>query len=169
MAPGRRQFSPGWRDDHAAEPAQDLQTLDFLEEELVPRTTAVSAGEVIVHKQVVTEMRTLLVPVRREVVQVYRQRPSGRPVGSPGAPMEVSPPAVETTGTDIVWDAREEEEVSRPSELVRPRKSVETEPVSTNVQLQHEDVRIEREPVSGREVTGEHAFGEHEHEVVLNS
>ncbi|MBJ7603105.1 MAG: DUF2382 domain-containing protein [Candidatus Dormibacteraeota bacterium] len=58
--------------------------------------------------------------------------------------------------------------VRRPSELVRLNKRVETEPVSTNVGLEHEDVRIERQPLDERATAGQHEFGEQQHEVVLH-
>ncbi len=40
------------------------------------------------------------------------------------------------------------DKVRRPSELVRLRKRVETEPVSTSVELEREEARVVREPVS---------------------
>jgi uncharacterized protein (TIGR02271 family) len=50
---------------------------------------------------------------------------------------------------------------------VRLRKWVETEPVSAEVELQHETARVTREPVN--EVAGEHAFEEQEIEVPLHA
>ncbi|MDQ6898028.1 MAG: PRC and DUF2382 domain-containing protein [Candidatus Dormibacteraeota bacterium] len=60
------------------------------------------------------------------------------------------------------------DKVRRPSELVRLNKRVETAPVSTNVGLEHEDARIEREPLDERAPSGQHEFGEQQHEVVLH-
>ncbi len=60
------------------------------------------------------------------------------------------------------------DKVRRPSELVRLNKRVETGPVSTNVGLEHEEVRIERQPLDERAPAGQHEFGEQQHEVVLH-
>ncbi len=78
---------------------------------------------------------------------------------------DASPEAVDAgTGADRLAEAsegvqRHEEElriskVRRPSELVRLHKWVETEPVSTSVELEHEEARIVREPVSESEAGG---------------
>jgi stress response protein YsnF len=50
--------------------------------------------------------------------------------------------------------------VRRPSELVRLHRSVETEPVSTSVELEHEEARIVREPVSESEAGAGRRIGE---------
>jgi stress response protein YsnF/sporulation protein YlmC with PRC-barrel domain len=50
--------------------------------------------------------------------------------------------------------------VRRPSELVRLHKWVETKPVSTSVELEHEEARIVREPVSEREPASQRQIGE---------
>ncbi len=56
----------------------------------------------------------------------------------------------------------------RPSELVRLRKTVVTEPVAQTVPLQHEEVRVEREPILDAEGAAEATIGEEEHEVTLS-
>ncbi len=68
--------------------------------------------------------------------------------------------------------------VRRPSELVRLKKRVVTEPVQVTVPVQREEVRIEREAItdanraeamSGAEITeAEHAVTLHEEEVVVD-
>ncbi|MBJ7596910.1 MAG: photosystem reaction center subunit H [Candidatus Nephthysia bennettiae] len=50
--------------------------------------------------------------------------------------------------------------IRRPSELVRLHKWVETEPVSTSVELEHEEARIVREPVIENEAGGGGRIGE---------
>jgi stress response protein YsnF len=50
--------------------------------------------------------------------------------------------------------------VRRPSELVRLHRWVETEPVSTSVELEHEEARIVREPVSEGEAGGRRRIGD---------
>jgi uncharacterized protein (TIGR02271 family) len=58
--------------------------LQLREEELVARKRSVQAGEVEIHTEVVSEQRTLEVPVRREEVTIERhavdRRPSDRPI-----------------------------------------------------------------------------------------
>jgi stress response protein YsnF/sporulation protein YlmC with PRC-barrel domain len=93
---------------------------------------------------------------------------------------ETRPPGVGDSGTraDRLMEAskgvqRHEEElkvgkVRRPSELVRLHKWVETEPVSTSVELEHEEARIVREPVNESEAgTGRRIGEEGELEVKL--
>jgi uncharacterized protein (TIGR02271 family) len=57
--------------------------------------------------------------------------------------------------------------VRRPSEVVRLRKRVETEPISTGVELEREEVRVVREPVSEGETAGGRIGEEAELEVQL--
>ena len=57
--------------------------------------------------------------------------------------------------------------VRRPSELVRLRKTVETEPVSTDVEVEREEARVVREPVSGTERATGQAFKDDVQEVQL--
>ncbi len=88
-----------------------------------------------------------------------------------GAPQ---PPARGATGAE--GDAamtRSEEQVRvgtmrRPSELVRLHKTVVTEPVSQTVPLQHEEVRVEREPITDAEGISGGEIAEEEHEVTLS-
>ena len=117
MAPrADRIAGAGWTGRSDPQPAEDLQALDFLEEEAVPRTTTVTNGEVVIRKYVVTETRTVQVPVRREVVQVYRLGPSGEPVQPAPQAMGPTRPPVESTELEpggVIWDSDEEEEVAR--------------------------------------------------------
>src|SRR5262249_30079252 len=57
------------------------KTLQLHEEELRPRKQPVEKGEVRVRKEVVTEHKTVDVPVRREEVVIER-RPAGRKAGA---------------------------------------------------------------------------------------
>ncbi len=64
---------------------RDGQTLPLAEEELQPRRSVVQVGEVVVRKVVITEMRTLEVPVRREEIVVERavlNEPLAAPAGN---------------------------------------------------------------------------------------
>jgi uncharacterized protein (TIGR02271 family) len=99
-----------------------------------------------------------------------RRSPNGSPAGS------------SERGTDDDAMTRSEEElqvgtVRRPSELVRLKKRVVTEPQQVTVPVQREEVVIERESItdanraqamSGAEISeGEHAVTLHEEEVVV--
>ena len=68
--------------------AQSEQTLRLREEELEARRRTVEAGEVEIRKEVVTETRTVEVPVRRE--QLVIERRDGR--GTVGEPIRVTLP-----------------------------------------------------------------------------
>ena len=76
-----------------------------------------------------------------------------------------------STAGEPVVERHEEQlrvgKVRRPSELVRLRKRVEVEPVSTSVELEREEVRVVREPVGESEMRGQHHIAEAEQEVVL--
>jgi stress response protein YsnF len=123
-----------------------LQTLEFLEEEVVPRTTTVDTGEVVVRKHVVTEMRTVQVPVRREVVQVYRLGPAGEPVEATAQPTGQTRPSAESFATEpggVIWDSTEEEEVVRLPLL-------EEEAVVTTRLVVREEVVVRRLRYRGR-------------------
>jgi stress response protein YsnF len=99
---------------------------------------------------------------------------SGRPPAAESTGTEyraASPEAVDPrTRADKLAEAsegvqRHEEElrinkVRRPSELVRLHKWVETEPVSTSVELEHEEARIVREPVRESEPGSQRQIGE---------
>jgi uncharacterized protein (TIGR02271 family) len=66
-------------------PAEDARTLQLREEELVARKQTVETGAVELRTDVVSEERTLQVPVTREEVTIDRhavdRRPSDRPIG----------------------------------------------------------------------------------------
>ncbi len=141
MAPRADKIPPaGWAEPARSEAGGELQTLAFLEEELVPRTTAVSRGEIIVRKHVVTEMRAVQVPVRREVVEVYRRGPGGDPVQPTEQTVGPSGLPSEPTSTDaggVIWDSEPEEEVNRLPLL-------EEEPVITTRLVVREEVIVRR-------------------------
>jgi uncharacterized protein (TIGR02271 family) len=102
--------------------ADEVRTLQLKEERLHARKTPVKTGEVKVRKNVVTEHRTLEVPVRREEVVVERRSVGGRRATS---------------------DLREGEEVRIP--VRSERVKVEKEPVVT------EEVRVGKRTVTDTE------------------
>jgi uncharacterized protein (TIGR02271 family) len=61
------------------------RTVELREEELQARKESVQAGEVEIRKDVVSEQRTMEVPVTREEVEIERRpadrRPADRPIG----------------------------------------------------------------------------------------
>jgi uncharacterized protein (TIGR02271 family) len=65
--------------------AEQGRTVELREEELRARKTPVQAGEVGLHKEVVSEQKTMDVPVTREEAVVERRpvdrRPADRPIG----------------------------------------------------------------------------------------
>jgi len=130
----------GWVEPARREAGGELETLSFLEEELVPRTNAVSRGEVIVRKHVVTEMRAVQVPVRREVVEVYRRGPDGDPVEPSEQTVAPSKLPSEPTSAEaggVIWDSEPEEEIDRLPLL-------EEEPVITTRLVVREEVVVRR-------------------------
>jgi uncharacterized protein (TIGR02271 family) len=91
----------------------------------------------------------------------YSEAPSdsGLPTGAPDVDTNVDTAgARDTSGpnTDSAVTRSEERlnlsTVRRPSQLVRLRKTIETENVSTTVPVEHEVVRIEREPITDANV-----------------
>lgn len=115
------------------------QTIEVREEELHARTRPVEAGEVRVRKEVITEHKTIDVPVEREEVVIERHAPaSGQRVASgdlrPGEEIRI-PVKEEQVIVDKQAVVKEEVTVGK-------RKVRETEHVSGEVRK--EQVRIER-------------------------
>ncbi len=101
-----------------ARTGQSEERVQLREEELRPRTETVEAGEVRVRKDVVTEQRTMDVPVTHEEAVVERRPVEPRPARS---------------------DIGEDEEIRVP--LQEERVRVEKEPVVT------EEVAVGKQPV----------------------
>jgi uncharacterized protein (TIGR02271 family) len=83
-----------WDDHDRFDTDTEGDTLQLKEEELVAQKRTVESGRVEVEKDVVTEHRTLDVPVTREEVVVERRpvdrRPSDRPIGEGGEEIDVT-------------------------------------------------------------------------------
>ncbi|MBJ7607995.1 MAG: YsnF/AvaK domain-containing protein [Candidatus Dormibacteraeota bacterium] len=87
----------------------------------------------------------------------------GRPVPTTGATGAESDASITRSEEQMRVGA-----MRRPSELVRLRKTVVTEPVSETIPLQREEVRVEREPITeGGAVPGAE-ISEQVHEVTLS-
>jgi len=118
---------------------QDQGTMQLREEELVPRKERVETGQVQIGKEIVTEQRTLDVPVTREEVTIERhpvdRRPTERPIDEHGQTIEVP---VREEQVQLEKKAVVYEEVG-----VEKREVQETQVVSGTVR--REEARIERE------------------------
>jgi len=124
----------------AATPAaMGEQTVQLREEELQARKQTVQAGEVSIGKEVVSEQRTLEVPVTREEVFVERHavehRPADRPIDDRGDTIEV-PVREEQVSLEKRPVVYEEVEVGK-------KQIEETQQVSGTVR--REEARIDRE------------------------
>jgi uncharacterized protein (TIGR02271 family) len=119
--------------------AEGEQTVQLREEELQARKQTVQTGEVAVGKEVVSEQRTLEVPVTREEVFVERHpvepRPSDRPIDERAETIEV-PVREEQVSLEKRAVVYEEVEVGK-------QHVQETQQVSGTVR--REEARIERE------------------------
>ncbi len=80
----------------------------------------------------------------------------------------------EATDSDATMTRSEERmrvgTMRRPSELVRLRKTVVTEPVSETIRLQREELRVQREPIAAGDVDSTSStaeISEEEHEITL--
>ncbi len=115
------------------------QTVQLREEELHARKQTVQTGQVTLGKEVVSEQRTLEVPVTREEVFVERHpvehRPSDRPIEERGETIEV-PVREEQVSADKRAVVYEEVEVGK-------QEVQETQQVSGTVR--REEARIDRE------------------------
>jgi uncharacterized protein (TIGR02271 family) len=117
---------------------EDERTLELREEELRARKEMVEAGEVGLHKEVVSEQKTMDVPVTREEAYVERRpvdrQPADRPIGE-GETIKVPlrEERVEVEKRPVVY---EEVEVGK-------RPVQETRQVSDTVR--REEVRLDRE------------------------
>jgi uncharacterized protein (TIGR02271 family) len=109
----------------------------------------------------------------------YSEAPSdsGLPGGGAPAPQGRGPVGNDVSGpeTDEAMTRSEEElrvgTARRPSGLVRLKKSISTEQVSTTVPVQREEARIEREPITEANVGAAMRGGdltEEEHELTLS-
>jgi len=117
----------------------DERTLQLREEELRANKQSVEAGAVRLRKEVVSEQRTVEVPVTREEVYIERQavdhRPADRPIGESGETLRV-PVRHEEVSVEKRAVVTEEIEIGK-------RAVQETEHVSGTVR--REELRVERE------------------------
>jgi uncharacterized protein (TIGR02271 family) len=115
------------------------RTMQLREEELHAHKTPVQTGEVAVHKEVVTEHKTIDVPVMREEVVIERRPASGHSTtsGQIGAGGELRIPVKEEK-VNVNKETVVKEEVS-----IGKRQVHDTEKVSGNVRK--EQIRVEKD------------------------
>jgi uncharacterized protein (TIGR02271 family) len=116
---------------HASRTAEGAERIQLREEELQAHKQLVETGEVRVRKEVVTEHRTIEVPVQREEVVIERQAPTGEPVEEIRIP--VSEEQVTVEKRPVV-----KEEVTVGKRVVQGTEQVGGE-------VRREEVRVERE------------------------
>lgn len=126
------------QDEQRMKPREDEQRIKLREEELRARKQAVETGEVRVHKEVVSEQKSIDVPVTREEVYVEHRPGSGLPSDQPiGAGETYSIPVREEQVTT------EKRPIEREEVVFGKRGVADTEHVTDTVQ--REELHIERE------------------------
>jgi uncharacterized protein (TIGR02271 family) len=142
LASAPRRATPVLSPAPAPAPAAEVREgtrIQLREEQLEARKQLVELGEVRVRKEVVTEYRTLEVPVQREEVVIERQAPAD----GAGAASELRP------GEEIRIPVREEQVTVEKRPVVKEEVTVgervvrETERVGGEVRT--EELRVERE------------------------
>jgi len=114
------------------------------EEQLSATTQQVQAGEVDIHKEVVSEQKTLSVPVNREEVYIERHAVPGAVASASDAPFDFSKPEediripVSKEQVSVGKQTVEREELEVGKRVVQENRQV-TDTV------RHEEARIERE------------------------
>lgn len=96
---------------------------------------------------------------------------SGLPAApGPSAPLAAAPGADEDSATMVRSEERLHVRVQRrPSEIVRLRKVVVTENVTRTVPVRHEELVIEREPITDGQVVADDSLVEEDHEIILHA
>ena len=123
---------------HASRTAEGAERIEVREEELQAHKELVEAGEVRVRKEVVTEHRTLEVPVQREEVVIERHAPTGEPGASDIRPGEEIRIPVRKEQVTVEKQPVVKEEVTVGKRVVQGTEQVGGE-------VRREEVRVERE------------------------
>lgn len=120
-------------------PGEARQTMTLRAEELHPTKETVHAGDVEVRKEVVTETKTVDVPVSREELVIERRPASARQGGSPASP-DLGPDAVRVPLKEE--RAKAEKRVVATEEVEIGKRPVEsTERLSESVR--REEIRVD--------------------------
>ena len=129
---------------HASRAAEGVERIEVREEELQAHKQFVEAGEVRVRKEVVTEHRTLEVPVEREEVVIERHAPTGEPGASDIRPGEEIRIPVRKEQVTVEKRPVVKEEVTVGKRVVQGTERVGGEVHREEVRVEHEgdvDVR----------------------------
>jgi len=131
-----------WDRDRLAgttERTTDTNTIELHEEQLTPRVEQVEAGAVHVEKNVVSEQRTMEVPVTHDEVVVERHPVDRRPADQP----------ISEQDTTIEVPVREERVTMEKQPVVYEEVTVGTRPVTETQRVsgtvRREEARVERE------------------------
>jgi uncharacterized protein (TIGR02271 family) len=134
--------SQGWETAREAQPVTTTQTLDLHEEELSASKHAVQAGEVEVGKRIVTEERSMDVPVTHEELEIERRPGDRRPAA------DFDSGTTETISVPLMTEEIEVEKraVVREEVTLKKKPVTEVEHVTDTVRREEPDVRDSREP-----------------------
>ena len=123
---------------HASRTADGAERIQLREEELQAHKQSVETGAVRVRKEVVTEHRTIEVPVQREEIVIERHAPTGEPGASDLRPGEEIRIPVRKEQVTVEKRPVVKEEVTVGKRVVEGTERVGGE-------VRKEEVRIERE------------------------
>ena len=123
---------------HASRTAEGAERIQLHEEELQAHKQPVETGAVRVRKEVITEHRTIEVPVRREEVVIERRAPTGEPAASDIRPGEEIRIPVRKEQVSVEKRPVVKEEVTIGKRVVEGTEQVGGE-------VRREEVRVERE------------------------
>jgi len=134
--------SQPWDEVHQSQPVTTNQTLDLHEEELSASTRQVQAGEVEVGKRVVTEERSIDVPVTHEELEIERRPGDRRPAA------DFDSGTTETINVPLMTEEIEVEKraVVREEVTIKKKPVTEVEHVTDTVRREEPDVRDTRRP-----------------------
>jgi uncharacterized protein (TIGR02271 family) len=123
---------------HASRTAEGAERLQLREEELQAHKQPVETGAARIRKEVITEHRTLEVPVQREEVVIERHAPTGEPGASDLRPGEEIRVPVSKEQVTVEKRPVVKEEVTVGKRVVQGTERVGGE-------VHREEVRVERE------------------------
>jgi uncharacterized protein (TIGR02271 family) len=123
---------------HASRTAEGAERIQLHEEELQAHKQPVETGAARIRKEIVTEYRTMEVPVQREEVVIERQAPTGEPGASDLRPGEELRIPVSKEQVTVERRPVVKEEVTVGKRVVEGTETVGGE-------VRREEVRIERE------------------------
>ena len=141
--PAPKQVAPAKAaDESATARLQNLNDVRLYEEELSAKKRVRDAGEVRLHKRVVTTQKQITVPVMHEEITVERIPHAHKPE----APIQAAAPAVEEVRVPLCEEEITAEKHTRGLGDVRLHKRVVTTKKQITVPVMHEEITVERVP-----------------------